>query len=163
METNDNINCRLKALIPMLIRKGKIFNQEDLGNQLGYGNKSYVSQLINGRVNNSRFISDLLAFDKEIKPEGLYKGIGDMFIKAESTPQSSMALLMNQISWLESENFALKNENKYLKEEIEEYKKNDAQNLDNFFQLLMLMNEKVDNNTSKIDDLTDLIKMQQTA
>lgn len=163
METNDNINSRLKALIPMLIRKGKIFNQEDLGNQLGYGNKSYVSQLINGRVNNSRFISDLLAFDKEINSEWLYKGIGDMFIKAESTPQSSMALLMNQISSLESENFALKNENKYLKEEIEEYKKNDAQNLDNFFQLLMLMNEKVDNNTSKIDDLTDLIKMQQTA
>lgn len=163
METNDNINSRLKALIPMLIRKGKIFNQEDLGNQLGYGNKSYVSQLINGRVNNSRFISDLLAFDKEINPEWLYKGIGDMFIKTESTPQSSMALLMNQISSLESENFALKNENKYLKEEIEEYKKNDAQNLDNFFQLLMLMNDKVDTNSSKIDDLTDLIKMQQSA
>ena len=70
---------------------------------------------------------------------------------------------MNQISLLESENFALKNENKYLKEEIEEYKKNDAKNLDNFFELLMLMNEKVDNNTSKIDDLTDLIKTQQSA
>ena len=168
MYSENEIKARLKALIPMLIKKGKIINQEDLGKQLGYPNKSYLSQLINGKANNSRFLSDLIKFDSEINSDWLYNGIGPMFKIAEAikAPNSIADLISEQnqkITLLENENNDLKNENLLLKREIEEYKKNDVKNLDNFFELLTIMNEKVDDNTDRLENIENLIKTQQSA
>lgn len=157
--------ARLKYLIKILVKNKVVKSQEDLGAKLGYSGKVYISRLINGKVDNSQFIEKLLIFNPQINKEWLFTGQGSMLIEKEIRPEFCLNSPDSQktIEELEEENFYLKKEISRLKEEIEEYKKNDAQNLDNFFQLLMLMNEKVDNNTSKIDDLTDLIKMQQSA
>ena len=164
MEVYNDLISRLKALIPMLIKKGKITSQEDLGNKLGYSNKSYVSQLINGKVNNTNFINQLLYFDKDINPDWLYNGVGNMFIEQQTTTsQGSISLLVAQIANLESENTFLKEENNSLKQQLEEYKQNDVQNLDNFFELLRMINEKVDDNSDKLENLENLIKTQQSA
>lgn len=169
MEVNNELVSRIKSLIPILIRRGKISSQEELGAKLGYPNKSYVSQLINGRVNNRHFLMELLEFDKEINPEWLLKGIGSIFKEDKST-QGSTSSLSTQIAVLENENNSLKHENELLKkkidtliDELEEYKKNDVQNLDNFFQMLQMMNEKIDENKEQIEDLQNLIKTQQSA
>ena len=164
MEVNNElVISRIKALIPMLIKKGKIESQEDLGIKLGYPNKSYISQLINGRVNNRNFIKQLLLFDSEINSEWLYNGIGTMFIETKATTHGSISLLVAQIANLENENNALKQENSALKQQLEEYKQNDIQNLDNFFELLRMINEKVDDNSDKLENLENLIKAQQSA
>lgn len=163
MGVDNELVSRIKSLVPMLIKKGKILSQEDLGVKLGYPNKSYVSQLINGRVNNSRFINELLYFDKDINPEWLYNGIGPMFIETTTSTQGSISILVAQIAQLENENNVLKQENTLLKQELEEYKQNDVQNLDNFFQLLQLMNEKIDDNSEQLEELQNLIKTQQSA
>ena len=42
---------RIKKVIRYLIGKGVASNQLDLGNKLGFNNKSYFSQLVNCRVN----------------------------------------------------------------------------------------------------------------
>lgn len=152
----------------MLVKKGKIENQEDLGYKLGYKNRSYISQCVNGHVNNDYFLAQLLKFDKDINPNWLYKGEGAMFLlQEELTTIGSVADLISQqnqkITTLEAENTVLREENKMLKQEIEEYKENDVKNLDNFFELLSMMNEKVDDNSEKIDELSNLIKKQQSA
>lgn len=161
----EMFTARLKYLVKILVQTKVVTSQEDLGNKLGYSGKVYISRLINGKVDNRQFVEKLLIFNPKINKEWLFTGHGPMLFEENFRPDVCIMESdpQKKISELEDEIFYLKKENARLKEEIEEYKKNDVQNLDNFFELLMLMNEKVDNNTSKIDDLTDLIKTQQSA
>lgn len=162
--TSDLIISRIKTTIRDLIKSGFIESQEHLGSLLGHSS-TYFSQLVNGKKNNFEFLEELTKLFPHVDINWIKTGYkytpGVCLNQCETSENSTKESLY--IAKLEREIEILKKENKVLKEEIEEYKKNDAQNLDNFFQLLIMMNDKVDNNSSKIDDLTDLIKMQQSA
>lgn len=174
MQTDTNFTSRLKTLIATLLKNGRISSQEDLGHKLGYKNRSYISQAINGKINNEHFIKELMLFEPSINKEWLMSGNGNMFHSPTGQKESSIGDYITyqtqKISALESDNLTLKNENDLLKkkidtliDELEEYKKNDVQNLDNFFQMLQMMNEKIDENKEQIEDLQNLIKTQQSA
>lgn len=168
MQTKQELTRRLKALIEALMRKGRISSQEDLGYKLGYKNRSYISQAINGKINNEYFIRELLIFEPSINRDWLENGNGQMFHQQDSNDRTEtigdyITHQTQKISALESENLILKKENEALKQQLEEYKQNDVQNLDNFFQLLQLMNEKIDDNSEQLEELQNLIKTQQSA
>lgn len=149
---------RLKFVIKIMVKEGLILSQEDLGEKLGYSGKVYISRLINGKVDNKQFIEKLLVFNPSINQKWLFTGIGEPFKRDENTNDNLL-----YIAKLESEIKILREENEALKQQLEEYKQNDVQNLDNFFQLLQLMNEKIDDNSEQLEELQNLIKTQQSA
>ena len=168
MQTNTNITNRLKALITALMKMGRISSQEDLGHKLGYKNRSYISQAINGKINNMHFIKELLLFEPTINYDWIMNGNGSMFYtlkdnRKDETVGDYITYQTQKINTLESENIALKKKIEELNQQLEEYKQNDIQNLDNFFELLRMINEKVDDNSDKLEELQDLIKTQQSA
>lgn len=168
MQTNTDLTNRLKALIAALLKEGRISSQEDLGHKLGYKNRSYISQAINGKINNEHFINELLLFEPRINKEWLMTGNGNMFHSPKDNSRDEtigdyITYQTQKINTLESENIALKKEIEDLQQQLEEYKQNDIQNLDNFFELLRMINEKVDDNSDKLEELQDLIKTQQSA
>lgn len=69
---------RIKFLISWLIQEGHATSQEAVGRALGINNKSYLSQLVNGRANNREFINKLSKFDSRINPDWLLTGEGEM-------------------------------------------------------------------------------------
>lgn len=71
-------NKRIKLLINWLISQGIISSQQELGEKFGITNKSYLSQLVNGRAYSQDFINKLSEFDDRINREWLETGSGDM-------------------------------------------------------------------------------------
>lgn len=71
-------NKRIKTLVHWLISQGIIASQQDLGEKLGISNKSYLSQLVNGRSTSPDFINKLSKLDERINVEWLETGEGQM-------------------------------------------------------------------------------------
>jgi len=78
----------LKQLIKRLIGNGIAKNQEDLGKVMGYPNKSYFSQILNGHVPiPSDFYDKLYSLDKNLEVDWKFKNsvIEDAYDKLNST------------------------------------------------------------------------------
>lgn len=72
MKRQITITERVKFLINHIITSGFAKNQEELGQKLGIKNKSYMSQLVNGRIPNEQFIASLLNNAPIFNREWLY-------------------------------------------------------------------------------------------
>jgi transcriptional regulator with XRE-family HTH domain len=72
MKRQVTITERVKFLISHIIGLGLAANQEDLGKRIGIENKSYLSQLVNGRVPNEKFINSLLEYVPDFNKQWLY-------------------------------------------------------------------------------------------
>lgn len=72
MKRQITITERVKFLIRHIISLGLAKNQEELGQKLGINNKSYMSQLVNGRIPNEQFIDSLLNYTPIFNKEWLY-------------------------------------------------------------------------------------------
>lgn len=72
MAYRQTITDRVKFLISHLISKGIASNQEELGKKIGIESKSYLSQLVSGKQNNTGFINKLMSFDTSFNKEWLY-------------------------------------------------------------------------------------------
>ena len=82
-------NKRLKNLVLWLISQDIVASQQDLGERLGISNKSYLSQLVNGRAISPEFINKLSKLDPRINPDWLETGEGDMLIGENPTKQEN--------------------------------------------------------------------------
>lgn len=163
-ESIDLIISRIKITIRDLIQSGHIESQEHLGSLLGHSN-TYFSQLVNGKKNNFAFLEDLTKLFPHVDINWIKTGkkytLGFCLNGCETSENTPSEYAY--IAKLESEIKILREENEVLKQQLEEYKQNDIQNLDNFFELLRMINEKVDDNSDKLENLENLIKTQQSA
>lgn len=80
-------NKRIKTLVHWLISQGIIASQQDLGEKFGIANKSYLSQLVNGRATSPDFINKLSKLDERINTEWLETGNGTMIIEENASGQ----------------------------------------------------------------------------
>ena len=84
MAYRQAITERVKFLIHLLISKGFATNQEDLGKKMGVESKSYLSQLVNSKQNNTEFLNKLSVLIPEFNKEWLYnEEIQDPFIQVK--------------------------------------------------------------------------------
>ena len=72
MKRQITITERVKFLIKHIITLAVAKNQEELGQILGINNKSYMSQLVNGRIPNEQFIDSLINYAPTFNKEWLY-------------------------------------------------------------------------------------------
>jgi hypothetical protein len=72
MKRQITITERVKFLIRHIISLGIAKNQEELGQKLGINNKSYISQLVNGRIPNEQFIESLINYTPDFNKDWLY-------------------------------------------------------------------------------------------
>lgn len=85
MAYKQAITERVKFLIHLLISKGFATNQEDLGKKMGVESKSYLSQLVNSKQNNTEFLNKLSILIPEFNKEWLYnEEIQDPFIQVKA-------------------------------------------------------------------------------
>ena len=85
MAYRQAITERVKFLIHLLISKGFATNQEDLGKKMGVESKSYLSQLVNSKQNNTEFLNKLSVLIPEFNKEWLYnEEIQDPFIQVKA-------------------------------------------------------------------------------
>lgn len=85
MAYKQAITERVKFLIHLLISKGFATNQEDLGKKMGVESKSYLSQLVNSKQNNTEFLNKLSGLIPEFNKEWLYnEEIQDPFIQVKA-------------------------------------------------------------------------------
>ena len=85
MAYRQAITERVKFLIHLLISKGFATNQEDLGKKMGVESKSYLSQLVNSKQNNTEFLNKLSVLIPEFNKEWLYnEEIQDPFIQVKT-------------------------------------------------------------------------------
>lgn len=164
LESPDLIISRIKITIRDLIKSGQIESQEHLGSMLGHS-KTYFSQLVNGKWNNFAFLDEFRKLFPQVDVNWIRTGKRFAAGLCLNEPEMSENNSNNQdyIAELKAEIEILKQENSALKQQLEEYKQNDVQNLDNFFELLRMINEKVDDNSDKLENLENLIKAQQSA
>lgn len=71
-------NKRIKQIVCWLISQGIVESQADLGSKLGIDNKSYLSQIVNGKTYSRDFVNKLSEFDKRINAEWIETGEGEM-------------------------------------------------------------------------------------
>lgn len=88
------VNERIKVVVSFLIREGKGKNQGDIGVRIGYPNSSYLSQVINGRVEiTNKFINSLCELDENINKEWIISEKGNMLkTEDELTVDSRLSL-----------------------------------------------------------------------
>lgn len=79
---------RIKRTISYLKGIGKITSQMDLGEKLGIYDKTYLSNLVNGRASVSSFIDKLTKLFPEIDENWLLTGEGDMLCELNDTAQN---------------------------------------------------------------------------
>lgn len=113
MKRQITITERVKFLIKHIITLGVATTQSELGQKLGINNKSYMSQLVNGRIPNEQFIDSLLNFSPNFNKEWLYDdAIESPFIGAtpefcliekEKTPEDEIQELKHRIDLLEKD------------------------------------------------------------
>ncbi|GIZ10018.1 S24 family peptidase [Flavobacterium sp. UMI-01] len=95
---------RIKISIKTLIGLGVGKNQEDIGKQLGYSNKSSFSQVLNGNVGlPSDFVDRLCKLDDRLSKAWIKKGDGDILLnqsnqskKVYNSDQSSAETTLNE-------------------------------------------------------------------
>lgn len=86
MKRQITITERVKFLIKHIIILGVAKNQEELGQNIGIKNKSYMSQLVNARIPNEQFIDSLLNYAPTINKDWLYdESIESPFIGGTET------------------------------------------------------------------------------
>lgn len=84
MAYKQTITDRVKFTIRYLISKGIAKNQADLGNKINIESTSYLSQLVNGKQNNTDFINKLIELAPDINKEWLYnENIESPFLDGE--------------------------------------------------------------------------------
>lgn len=104
-----DLHDRIKVAIQILIGLKVSSNQEDVGKKLGYNNKSYFSQIINGKVSlPNDFLENLVALDSRIPKEWLINDIG--FISE------------NKLVYTNNEQMLIDTQNKYIKKLEQEIK-----------------------------------------
>lgn len=79
---------RIKRTISYLKGIGKITSQMDLGEKLGIYDKTYLSNLVNGRASVSSFIDKLTKLFPEIDENWLLTGEGNMLCELNDTAQN---------------------------------------------------------------------------
>lgn len=79
---------RIKRTISYLKGVGKITSQMDLGEKLGIYDKTYLSNLVNGRASVSSFIDKLTKLFPEIDENWLLTGEGNMLCELNDTAQN---------------------------------------------------------------------------
>lgn len=79
---------RIKRTISYLKGIGKITSQMDLGEKLGIYDKTYLSNLVNGRASVSSFIDKLTKLFPEIDENWLLTGEGNMLCEVNDTAQN---------------------------------------------------------------------------
>lgn len=127
---NLTVHGRIKHVINWLINCGLANSQEDVGKILGYENKSYFSQLVNGKVSlPSGFTYKLASIDKRINEPWISEGWGSMLINESTNINNSkmeqsqlIEQLRKQIDDLMADKHYLREENKELRSEIKELK-----------------------------------------
>lgn len=78
---------RNKILVRHLISKGFVISQKELGKQLGYGNESSFSQVINGKVAMPKdFTTKIKTLYPQINTDWLLSGEGEMIINTDNQP-----------------------------------------------------------------------------
>ncbi len=94
MAYKQTITERVKFIIRYLISQGIATSQEDLGKKVGVTSKSYLSQLVSSKQNNTEFINKLMSFNNSLNKEWLYDEsiespfLGGTETKIEEKPQS---------------------------------------------------------------------------
>lgn len=83
---------RIKILVHWLISQGIVESQQDLGEKIGITNKSYLSQLVNGRTVSLSFINKLSEMDSRINSDWLLSGEGEM-LKGEAAAAEQVPAL----------------------------------------------------------------------
>ncbi len=78
-------NKRIKLAVNWLISQGVIASQQDLGAKFGIMNKSYLSQLVNGRASNQDFINKFSELDSRINLDWLLTGEGEMLNESQNS------------------------------------------------------------------------------
>lgn len=69
---------RIKLAVNWLISQGVVHSQQAIGELCGVSNKSYLSQLVNGRVFNREFINKFSKIDDRLNEDWLLTGEGEM-------------------------------------------------------------------------------------
>lgn len=110
MAYKQTITERVKFVIRYLISQGIATSQEDLGKKLGVTSKSYLSQLVSAKQNNTDFINKLMSFDNSLNIEWLYdENVGSPFIdvtagtcliESEKAPEDRIVELEHTIELL---------------------------------------------------------------
>lgn len=117
MAYKQTITERVKFIIRYLISQGIATSQEDLGKKLGVTSKSYLSQLVSAKQNNTDFINKLMNFDTKLNIDWLYdESIGSPFLtidinggstevptSADVTPEERIAKLEQTIDLLKKD------------------------------------------------------------
>lgn len=79
---------RIRIAIKALISLGSAKNQEDVGNLIGYTNKSSFSQVINGKVPLTKdFIDRLCSIDKRLNKTWIVSEVGDLLKNKNESKQ----------------------------------------------------------------------------
>lgn len=81
---------RIKRTISYLKGIGKITSQMDLGEKLGIYDKTYLSNLVNGRASVSSFIDKLTKLFPEIDGNWLQTGEGHMLCEQNDIKQQNL-------------------------------------------------------------------------
>ncbi len=87
-------NKRIKLAVNWLISQGVIQSQQELGELCGVPNKSYLSQLVNGRAFNREFINKFTALDDRLNESWLLTGEGEM-LKSDAEAEFSADAVIN--------------------------------------------------------------------
>lgn len=118
MDMQHTITERVKFLIRHIIGLGIADNQEDLGIKVGIKNKSYLSQLVNNRIPNGKFIDSLLNYTPDINKEWLYnEDIESPFLDGEVSIETKQEVNYEEvIKGLETNIIMLQKDVKYYSE-----------------------------------------------
>lgn len=81
MHSRESIAERLKQVLFILKKYRYVSSQQNLGEQLGYSNKSYISQILNGQVSQEDFINRLVEKYPQFNPTWIRTGNGDSIVK----------------------------------------------------------------------------------
>ena len=112
MAYKQTITERVKFVIRYLISQGIATSQEDLGKKVGVTSKSYLSQLVSSKQNNTEFINKLMNFDNSLNKDWLYdENIESPFIggtetkveEKEQSPEDRIAELEQTIELLKKD------------------------------------------------------------
>ena len=113
MAYKQTITERVRFVIRYLISQGFATSQEDLGKKVGVTSKSYLSQLVSAKQNNTEFINKLMNLDATLNKEWLYNEevespfrevtAGLCLVETEKTPEDEIQELKHTIELLKKD------------------------------------------------------------
>ena len=144
MRLQITITERVKFLIKYIIGKGIAQSQEDLGKKIGIENKSYLSQLVNNRRPNEKFIDSLVNLLPNFNKEWLYnESIENPFIDENTdNPTSAFNEMQKNITQiLEQKLKKMEEDLRLLQKDVKYY----ADMADSRLQTINVQNKLIDN------------------